>query len=94
VEVLPTTRKSDVSQRYSRRPQRRIVPLHDRETLTHQGRLLCGTLIAQTSSWAWFATTDEHIEITRDGGVIMPYILGWFLGVPLIVLVLLYLLFH
>jgi len=24
----------------------------------------------------------------------MPYILGWFLGVPLIVLVLLYLLFH
>ncbi len=25
---------------------------------------------------------------------IMPYILGWFLGVPLIVLVILYLIFH
>jgi len=25
---------------------------------------------------------------------VMPYILGWFLGVPLIVLVILYLIFH
>jgi hypothetical protein len=25
---------------------------------------------------------------------VMPYILGWFLGVPLIVLVILYLVFH
>lgn len=27
-------------------------------------------------------------------GSVMPYILGWFLGVPLIVLVILYLIFH
>jgi hypothetical protein len=27
-------------------------------------------------------------------GGIMPYILGWFLGVPLFVLIILYLLFH
>jgi hypothetical protein len=34
--------------------------------------------------------------IQNDSGRrnIMPYILGWFLGVPLVVLVLLYLLFH
>lgn len=25
---------------------------------------------------------------------VMPYILGWFLGVPLVVLVILYLIFH
>jgi hypothetical protein len=28
------------------------------------------------------------------GGHIMPYLLGWLLGVPLIVLVILYLIFH
>jgi len=26
--------------------------------------------------------------------IVMPYIIGWFLGVPVIVLVILYLLFH
>lgn len=80
MEVLPTTRKSDVSQRYSRRSQRHIFALHDRETLTRQGRLLCGTLIAQSSSWAWFATTDEHIEINprwRSDHAVHPWMVPW-----------------
>jgi hypothetical protein len=29
-----------------------------------------------------------------QGGHIMPYLLGWLLGVPLVVLVILYLIFH
>ena len=31
---------------------------------------------------------------TNTGEHIMPYILGWLLGVPVIVLVILYLIFH
>jgi len=43
-----------------------------------------------------YVRDDERAIETNipEGGVIMPYILGWFLGVPLIVLVLLYLIFH
>jgi hypothetical protein len=39
----------------------------------------------------------DHLRIhtsTTKGDHIMPYLLGWLLGVPLIVLVILYLIFH
>jgi hypothetical protein len=44
-----------------------------------------GTVHAQTPSYSNFDTKGDRI---------MPYLLGWLLGVPLIVLVILYLIFH
>jgi hypothetical protein len=43
-------------------------------------------------------TVDAHsfsyLNFDMKGDHIMPYLLGWLLGVPLIVLVILYLIFH
>jgi hypothetical protein len=44
-----------------------------------------GTLNAPLLSYSNYDTKGVHI---------MPYLLGWLLGVPLIVLVILYLIFH
>ncbi|NKJ50286.1 hypothetical protein CIC12_26895 [Burkholderia sp. SG-MS1] len=44
-----------------------------------------GTADARSLSYSHFTTKGDHI---------MPYLLGWLLGVPLIVLVILYLIFH
>ncbi|MFB9124017.1 hypothetical protein ACFFYR_12655 [Paraburkholderia dipogonis] len=44
-----------------------------------------GTPDAQSLSYSNLDTKGDHI---------MPYLLGWLLGVPLIVLVILYLIFH
>jgi hypothetical protein len=44
-----------------------------------------GTLPAETPAYSNFDTKGDDI---------MPYLLGWLLGVPLIVLVILYLIFH
>ncbi|VVD34271.1 conserved protein of unknown function [Paraburkholderia dioscoreae] len=44
-----------------------------------------GTRDAQSPSYSNFDTKGDHT---------MPYLLGWLLGVPLIVLVILYLIFH
>ncbi|CAB3777514.1 hypothetical protein LMG28614_00404 [Paraburkholderia ultramafica] len=44
-----------------------------------------GTPDARSPSYSNFDTKGDHI---------MPYLIGWLLGVPLIVLVILYLIFH
>ncbi|MFM0168286.1 hypothetical protein PQR33_02945 [Paraburkholderia sediminicola] len=44
-----------------------------------------GTPDAESLSYSNLYTKGDHI---------MPYLLGWLLGVPLIVLVILYLIFH
>jgi hypothetical protein len=44
-----------------------------------------GTRDAQSPAYSNFDTKGDHI---------MPYLLGWLLGVPVIVLVILYLIFH
>jgi hypothetical protein len=49
------------------------------------GRFDSGTLPAETPTYSNFNTKGDDI---------MPYLLGWLLGVPLIVLVILYLIFH
>ncbi|WP_133664243.1 hypothetical protein [Paraburkholderia sp. BL10I2N1] len=80
MEVLPMTRKSDVSQRYSRRSRQHIVLLHNGEIHAPQGLYTRGTHIAQTSSWAWFATTDKHIEINprwRSDHAVHPWMVPW-----------------
>jgi hypothetical protein len=50
---------------------------------------------------AWFSAQARSVlnsvriqNFDTKGGHIMPYLLGWLLGVPLIVLVILYLIFH
>jgi hypothetical protein len=40
------------------------------------------------------AESGTYSNHDRKGEHIMPYILGWLLGVPVIVLVILYLIFH
>jgi hypothetical protein len=40
------------------------------------------------------AQSPSYSNFNTQGGRIMPYLLGWLLGVPLIVLVILYLIFH
>jgi hypothetical protein len=40
------------------------------------------------------AESPSYSNIDTKGDHIMPYLLGWLLGVPLIVLVILYLIFH
>ncbi|KAA1010755.1 hypothetical protein FVF58_17980 [Paraburkholderia panacisoli] len=48
-------------------------------------RIGSGTADAESPSYSNLDTKGDHI---------MPYLLGWLLGVPLIVLVILYLIFH
>ena len=36
----------------------------------------------------------DSTDFNTDGGTEMPYLLGWLLGVPVVVLVILFLLFH
>ncbi|NML32498.1 hypothetical protein HHL14_16840 [Paraburkholderia sp. G-4-1-8] len=40
------------------------------------------------------AESPSYFNFDTKGEDIMPYLLGWLLGVPLIVLVILYLIFH
>ncbi|MBK3823643.1 hypothetical protein G3A41_36090 [Paraburkholderia aspalathi] len=40
------------------------------------------------------AESPSYSNVDTKGDHIMPYLLGWLLGVPLIVLVILYLIFH
>lgn len=60
---------------------------HGGETRPEQKSLFAesGTQDAESRSYSNFDTKGDHI---------MPYLLGWLLGVPLIVLVILYLIFH
>ncbi|CAG4889158.1 hypothetical protein [Paraburkholderia saeva] len=60
----------------------------------HQRTLQKGTLFADCLLRASSTKLEKQLQNSNKGGEIMPYILGWFLGVPLIVLVLLYLVFH
>jgi hypothetical protein len=52
-----------------------------------------GTLLALLSSSAAFEER-YHASAGAPGRTNMPYLIGWMLGVPLIVLVILYLIFH
>ncbi|MGF6469422.1 hypothetical protein QFZ89_004645 [Paraburkholderia youngii] len=40
------------------------------------------------------AATPAYSNLNTKGDDIMPYLIGWLLGVPLIVLIILYLIFH
>ncbi|MGF6973069.1 hypothetical protein QFZ94_001496 [Paraburkholderia sp. JPY465] len=40
------------------------------------------------------AKTPVYSNFNTKGDDIMPYLIGWLLGVPLIVLIILYLIFH
>lgn len=48
----------------------------------------------QSESGTADAQSPWYSNIDTKGDHIMPYLLGWLLGVPLIVLVILYLIFH
>jgi hypothetical protein len=64
---------------------RRIVQRAHADTHARPRPIAPGTPNAHSPSYSNFDAQGDHI---------MPYLLGWLLGVPLIVLVILYLIFH